>query len=321
MSRSGFCYCLVVVAVCTKHLDASEVCVSQTADMTHLSLCGGAVLHSTSGTVTNARGIDVPGSALKLALCDETPAGGSLVHYYAVSYDGVAFQRPRKSSYMLKTKLAGFDPTVRLPGMDPSITADASNRLHIVQFHTHPLGAYRQAITALGGTIRGFLSNHAHLVEMTDAIAEQVRALPFVRWVGTFHPGYKLEPWLIANLPNASQAYPLQRYNVLLFNRDFTVKTAVALSIAGLGGIIDPVVPGDLLLQATLTPSQLLAVIKDNRVSYVDRLVNVTEFMDVARELYGANYLETVSVPGFNGQGVVGEVMVPVLKFLSLVCM
>ena len=77
--------------------------------------------------------------------------------------------------------------------MIPALRSRAAGRLHIVQFVTHPLEDYRDALQALGASVRGYLPHHAHVVEMAPALAARVARLDFVRWVGAYHPAYRLE--------------------------------------------------------------------------------------------------------------------------------
>ena len=126
-----------------------------------------------------------------------------------------------------------------VPELLASLDVEVESRIEIVQFVTPPLEEYRRAIRDLGGRVYHFLANHAHLVRMTPAVAEQVRALPFVRWVGPYHPAYRLEGFLLDNLDAAEQVYPVQRYNIMVFEAGPAQKNAVADRIAAMGGEVN----------------------------------------------------------------------------------
>ena len=89
-----------------------------------------------------------------------------------------------------------------------------------MQFETQVLEKYRAAIRFMGGRVQAFLANPAHVVRMSPKVRGQVEALPFVRWVGPFHPAYRLEKYLRTNGSNAHELFPLQRYNILVFEEE-----------------------------------------------------------------------------------------------------
>lgn len=77
---------------------------------------------------------------------------------------------------------------------------------------TQPLQEFRTTIEACGAKIYKFIANHAYLVKMAPDAREAVAALPFVRWVGPYHPAYRLEDFLRNNRARADELFPSQRY-------------------------------------------------------------------------------------------------------------
>jgi subtilisin family serine protease len=188
--------------------------------------------------------------------------------------------------------------------VNPALIAGSDTHLFIVQFITQPLEEFKEAITSLGGIVHHYIAQYAYLVEMSETARGQVESLPYVRWVGPYHPAYRLEEFMLNNFANANQVYPLQRYNIQVLSVE--QKNIVAARISALGGIIDRTDAGKYLLEATLTPEQLFTVIRWDEINFVDRWSTMEPDMDVAREIGGANYIE--SVAGYNGSGVRGEV-------------
>lgn len=179
--------------------------------------------------------------------------------------------RVTSTSYDLRLRFARFDPMVAAPLVPAALQADASSNLYIVQFITQPLEAYRILIKQLGGTIYNFLANHAHIVKMDPATRAQVEALSFVRSVAPYHPAYRLEDFMRDNLAQSTQLFPLQRFNIQVFEAGPNQKNTVATRIQALGGTVNTPNAGKFLLEATLTPPQLLAVVRWDEVSFVDR--------------------------------------------------
>ena len=80
----------------------------------------------------------------------------------------------------------------------------------------------------------------------------------FVRWVGPYHPADRVEPFLFERYGLEGFDLPTQRYNVMLVSSRPQTKAVVAARIQGLGGAIDNADAGKSLVQATLTPRQLM---------------------------------------------------------------
>ena len=285
------------------------------------------------GTAAIAQGVSPPpegvrvleafGSAVRVAVWDDVKPDGTTVPWYGVSLDGQTYQRVAPADYHINLAGLSFDPLsdcgFRIA--DCGLDAPADSRLFIVQFYTQSLSVYRERIEELGGTIHRYLPAQAHLVEMDAATRDAVAALPFVRYVGPYHPAFKLEPTVREQLiggdsairPALDGAQPCQgnpqsaiRYNVMVCERGPRQKELVAERIEELGGTVELLTPSGFRLEATLTPEQLLAVVRMDEVLFVDRWSEPVTCMDVARQIGGANLVETVA--GYTGAGVRAEV-------------
>ena len=101
---------------------------------------------------------------------------------------------------------------------------------------------------------------------MSESVRTEVEKLPYVRWVGPYHPAYRLEEFMIDNLDNANQIYPLQRYNIQVLSVE--QKTIVADHIKTIGGIVNKIDAGKYLVEATLSPDQLFLVVRWDEVHF-----------------------------------------------------
>jgi len=258
-----------------------------------------------SNESNNERFIPVPDSAILLRLWDQKSNTGESVPFYSISLDGgKTFVRTVQPSYEIGLRYASFDPANGEPFIAPILKAKEDTHLFIVQFFTQPLQEFQDAITAYGGSVRHYIAQYAYLVEMSASVRSLVEALPYVRWVGAYHPAYRLEEFMVDNLVNANQMYPLQRYNIQVLSPE--QKTIVAGRIKGISGLVNNADAGKELVEATLTPEQLFKVVQWDEINFIDRWSPLEPDMDVAREIGGANYIETVA--GYNGSGVRGEV-------------
>ena len=254
---------------------------------------------------TDERIIALPDSTVLLKLWNEKSITGELTSFYSISLDGgITFVRTVQPSYEIGLRYDHFDPAVREPDIIPLLQAGQDTHLYIVQFFTQPLQEFQEAITSYGGIVRHYIAQYAYLVEMSGSTRTLVETLPYVRWVGPYHPAYRLEEFMLENLGNARQIYPLLRYSIQVLSPE--QKSVVSGRIRGINGIVNNADAGKVLVEATLTPEQLFEVVRWDEVNFVDRWSPLEADMDIAREIGGANYIETMA--GYNGSGVRGEV-------------
>lgn len=309
--RPSFCALsglLLLVGSAAAQIDAGPAPVDVAFDGASyaLSVPGVGTFHETTAVVVGARAIAVPGSATRLVLWTEQAADGTQTPYYAITEDGLRMARVTPTSYVIHHRHGDFDPLRGVPAPKGGLAANGDCELYLVQFVTQPLGEFRAAVTALGGTIHGYIVNHTFIVRMAPETRQAVAALPYVRWVGPLHPAYRVEELMRDNMARGEELFPWQRYNIQVCEAGWAQKAAVGERIKALGGVVNQGDAGKYLLEATLTPAQLREVISWNEVLFVDRWSPLQPDMNNAREYGGANYVETVG--NFKGQGVRGEV-------------
>lgn len=256
------------------------------------------------GEIFNERIIAVPDSTIILKLWEEQMNNGEILPFYSISLDGgKTIVRTVQLSYELGLRYEHFDPMNNVPDVEPLLSAGTDTNLYIVQFFTQPLEEFKNDITNLGGIVYQYIAQFAYLVEMSESVKEEVESLPYVRWIGPYHPAYRLEEFMIDNFEDAEEMYPLQRYNIQVHNVE--MKDILADKISNIGGTINTANGGKVLVQATLTPEQLFSIARLNEVNFIDRWSDYEPDMDIGREIGGANYIE--SVAGYTGQDVRGE--------------
>ncbi|NUQ50070.1 MAG: S8 family serine peptidase, partial [Phycisphaerae bacterium] len=227
--------------------------------------------------------------------------------FYAISLEGRSLSTVRQTSYDVLLQYDAFDPLERQPGPPSFLAADEASELGIVQFHTQPLEEYAAALLAAGAQIFTYVGNHAYIVRADPAARQALGALPFVRWVGPFHPAYKLEAGLLAQLGDADAWRSSGPYVIQTAQRGLADQDAVAAEIAALGGQVLRQTPHGYWVEAELTLDQVLRLSRRDEVLYIEPALPATNYMNNVRIVGGANYVEQVA--GFTGQGVRGEVM------------
>ena len=252
----------------------------------------------------NEREITVPDSNIILRIWNEKTDEGNNLPYYSISLDGGnTVVRTVQASYELGLRYAHFDPIAENPFVEPALEANNDTNLFIVQFLTQPLEEFKNAIEGLGGIVYQYIAQYAYLVKMNENVKNQVAKLQYVRWVGPYHPAYKLEEYIIDNYKNAKEMYPFQRYNIQVHTIE--QKEVLANRIKSIGGIVDSTNFGKKIISATLTPEQLFIVSRYDEVNFIDRWSEYEADMDIGREIGGANYIETIA--GYTGADVRGE--------------
>lgn len=89
-----------------------------------------------------------------------------------------------------------FDPLQGVPTFSASLTYTAEEAgaagVYIVQFK-EPVGEeWKQALIDSGAHLGSYLPDYAFIVSMPGSVKAQVESLPFVRWIGTYEPAYRL---------------------------------------------------------------------------------------------------------------------------------
>jgi serine protease AprX len=311
-SRSSASFLLIGALAAVSLAQTPGVDVLRAGDVTRLSVetaRGDQVaIRETRHEVMDAVFRTVPGSPARAVTWTELdPGTGATPSFYSLSLDGLSFTEAIETSYEILLRHGQFDPLVAVPEVAPTLRALPASRLWIVQYWTQGIDAYRDVVRALGGDIHLFLANHANVIESGPDAVELLRAQPFVRWVGPYHPAYKLEEALVAEQSGREGAPPLRRVNLLTTRRGPAGHEPVAALLAAMGARLVAASESTHLVTADVTAENTLELASSDAVQWIDRWSPPEDDMNVAREFHGANYLE--SVAGYTGAGVRVEVL------------
>ncbi|MBL8733782.1 MAG: S8 family serine peptidase [Planctomycetes bacterium] len=199
----------------------------------------------------------------------------------------------------LRLQAGTFDPLVAPLAVPSALQSGAEQHLWIVQFRALPTQADRDVLRELGGEIVSFLPDVSYVVRLAAAELSTLRQLPAVRWVGAYHPFYRLDPRLLAG--NALAGEAKVRYHLVVADKHKD-KPALKAKVLAIGGTIDHEQPGSLLYTVSLTGAQLQQVVGFDEVLWAEAWTPPGEDVDNARIQGGANYIETAG--GYSGQGV-----------------
>ncbi|HEX6812357.1 MAG TPA: S8 family serine peptidase [Planctomycetota bacterium] len=192
-----------------------------------------------------------------------------------------------------------FDPLAGEIAVPEQLRSGPAQRLWVAQFAGAPTQRGRDAIEALGGQVLRYLPEHAYVVRLDASKLDALRQQPDIRWVGAFHPLYRLEPALVAG-NTFTDGRPV-RYHLVVADKK-NDKPNLGAKVRAIGGVIDHEQPGSLLFTVTLTGPQLLQVAGFDEVVWIDRWTPSSDDMDNARIQGGGNHVETQG--GYTGTGI-----------------
>ena len=234
-----------------------------------------------------------------LRLILSTSLAASAIATTAIAQSPIVASAPSSISSQIKLRYASFDPTVALPEIPEVLQSGPRDSMRIVQFQGIPTQADRDTIEALRGEIIGYLPSNAYVVRMGADKMEVLESVASVRWVGDYHPAFRLDPDLQGE--EVLQQPARGRYNVVVANKR-TDKPSLVSRIKDIGGIVNSEQTGSLLIEVTLSGPQLVQALHMDEVLWIDRWSAPELDMDNARIQGGGNYVE--SMGGYTGTGV-----------------
>ncbi|MBN1583155.1 MAG: S8 family serine peptidase [Anaerolineae bacterium] len=173
-------------------------------------------------------------AATSSAIVPAVPAAAPLTILPATSPDSAARIPIRLANYT-------FDPLQEItPRLIPSglllQTSDSEQTgYYFVQFQGPVQQQWKEAVTAAGGQIMDYIPDFTFIVAMDEAARHTVEAMDVVRWVGAYHPIYRLEKSLL-NATLLAQENQLVEVTIVVF-KTLDVNT-FAGRVQSLGGQI-----------------------------------------------------------------------------------
>jgi serine protease AprX len=276
---------------------------------THVIYQAGGVdshLHATFAEVSDLVLRAVPGTPAWIATWTEEDETGAST-FTTLTQDGEVWIPARVHPCTLHLRAGTFDPLEGTPAVAPALAASGASDLWIVQFWSPWMPAYDDFLRMAGTEPLLVLHHHARVVRARPVAARLIAAQPCIRWVGPFHPQFRLDEALVEEAISGRSSAPFHTLNVLLFRPGFSGSAAFAEAVSGLGGrmvVRDPLIH----MHTVRVPSGLVARLAAHPdVAWIDFWSAPEEDMDIARSVHGAIYVQTVA--GFDGTGVRGEVL------------
>jgi subtilase family protein/purple acid phosphatase-like protein len=180
---------------------------------------------------------------------------------------------PKGKTVRLAT--AAFDPGQKVPAVPKGLAADpATNRHWLVQMRGPVTLSSRAALEAAGATIIGYLPDYTYVVAADRSVADSVERQAAVRWVGAYHPAYKLSPSL------DKLAFVAGRLRVYV-HQDVS-PARVAAGLRSIDGVAVEEV-GRRIVSVSATREALAAIARVEGVSWVEQVPQYRLLNDNAR--------------------------------------
>jgi hypothetical protein len=142
------------------------------------------------------------------------------------------FSQSQGSSGMIRLQAVSFDP-LRQASLAQGPDVVDRNGLYLVQFTGPVREEWKQSVQQTGARLYGYIPDHAFVARIDATRLEDVRALPFVRWVGPYQPAFKVAPELAG--PSVQNAEPIE---ILIQTLPDAGLDALEARLIGMGGAL-----------------------------------------------------------------------------------
>ncbi|MCI0522006.1 MAG: S8 family serine peptidase [Chloroflexi bacterium] len=115
----------------------------------------------------------------------------------------VAGQAEADQARLIRLEYAVFDPLESEPAVTPALRlpAEAGEAgLYLLQFTGPVQDAWKAQVEGLGARLYGYVPDYAFIARFKPGALEAARALPFVNWIGAYHPAYRIDAGLSSAL-------------------------------------------------------------------------------------------------------------------------
>lgn len=214
---------------------------------------------------------------------------------------------------LIRLQAFAFDPLADEPELGSSLTAtapEAGTATYLVQFHGPVQDRWKVMVEQTGARLYGYIPDNAFIARMDAAAARAIQSLPAVRWVGLYHPAYRLAPDLLRPTVAAATTATVSILTLPDANLD-----ALADHVSALGGAVlgqaHNAISG--ILRASLPAEQVTALARLDSVTWIEpyfepKLLNDTGGGGIMRAaqvrqdlgLYGAGQIVAVSDSGLD---------------------
>jgi hypothetical protein len=204
-------------------------------------------------------------------------------------------------SLFINLKAAKFDPLLTNPKVPSYLTYHDENNYYLVQCKGPIQWEWVQTLFDLDVEILGYIPDYTYLIYMEKGMKKSIEGVPFIRWIGIYHPAYKIEQNLLSKQGQI-------QLNVMVFQENAGLNNVKLArdKISTLGGSIFYYGNDNYIIQAEIDASKIKDIAFIPEVEWIEEYSPPKALMDNIRIFTGAE--SPLHEYGFNGTGIVGEV-------------
>ena len=190
----------------------------------------------------------------------------------------------------------------------PRIAEPSATGLFLIQFDQTPIPAFREQLRVLGVQLLNYVPDDAFVARVEQTRLSQLRALPFVRWVGEYQAQHKLHNnvrAMVSSAPGSSIAVRL----LLAPHAPIRDLAAVARGLQRVGRLTRT--RFGTVIEGELRPGRLQLLAKSAAVLWIEPPAHHRLFDEVASKIVGGpgvnadSHGTTTQQLGFTGKNVV----------------
>jgi hypothetical protein len=203
-----------------------------------------------------------------------------------------------------------FDPGRGEPPIPDRLRADEPEPgtlgYYLIQLAGPVHEDHTRSLRGAGAELLGYVPHYGFLVRMSPETASAVAAAEEVRWVGLYHPAYKLSPWIGTNEFKHPDRVTDPWFWLVVRVHDTEDVRPVAQAISSLGGeVLDLVMSGNRRVLARVPPELLEEVARIQAVLYVTERGEYFLTNNTTRWVVQTNASQDTSIwaHGIHGEG------------------
>lgn len=216
-------------------------------------------------------------------------------------------ERTPKTNPNIALKRATFDPLAGEPVLPTQLQATIQSnqtQTYLIQFNGPIQPQWKDAVAQASAHLYGYIPDYTFIARMDGTIAQRVQSLDMVRWIGLYHPAYRLAADLVASDGTATiQSYEEQRLLIQTLP-DVSLDT-ICDTIVAFGGRVEETSHSAFagFIQAILPTDQVIPLAQHDGILWIEPLLPVKVKNDISSgNILQANTLRTATGLYGNGQ-------------------
>ncbi|HEC77054.1 MAG TPA: hypothetical protein ENI33_07350 [Thermoplasmatales archaeon] len=191
-----------------------------------------------------------------------------------------------------------FNPFIGEPHFPPELKImENESKYFIIQIEPPVNKSKLDILQKNSAKLIEYIPDYAYIAKLDYCKIKKVEEIPFVLWVGIYHPAYKMYESLLNERGKV-------KLNIKVFE-EYGNCEKVANEIRSIGGKILEVEEKIHIIRAEVNSSLIKKIAFIPEVEWMEKAGEKFFCMDILRNLTGASLLH---INGYNGTGIVGEV-------------